>query len=208
MEQSRLDWTYNAGLHIVARVLTDHEVTSSPINPGPTNPAFISVYVTNFSFDSKMLLANFSSVLTVDLLELNKQNIKNISCGGWSDKDTQQVDTSDFFNFTLNITASYQSGILSRIEVHLVSCLLLYTEALSKPLQQTVCPDHEYNESSLTYDINLNGYNTSQASNCVSASCTIVFMITENPLSMGSEVTIVATFANHSYTSKNLTVGK
>ena len=119
VEQSFLDWTYNAGLYIVARVQTDHEVTFSPINPGPTNPAFISVYVTNISFDSKMLLANFSSVLTVDLLELNKQNIKNITCGGLSDKDTQQVDVSDYF--TPNITASYQSGILSRVEVQLVS---------------------------------------------------------------------------------------
>ena len=121
MEQSRLDWTYNAGLHIVARVETDHEVTSSPISPGPTNPAFISVYVTNISFDRRTLLANFSSVLTVDLLELNKQNINNISCGGLPDKDTQQVDVIDYF--TPNITASYQSGILSRVEVQLVGLL-------------------------------------------------------------------------------------
>ena len=119
VEQSFLEWTYNAGLHIVARVEADHEVTSSPISPGPTNPAFISVHVTNISFDSRTLLANFSSVLTVDLLELNKQNIKNISCGGLSDKDTQQVDVSDYF--TPNITASYQSGILNKVEVQLVS---------------------------------------------------------------------------------------
>ena len=84
-----------------------------------TNPAFISVYVTNISFDSKMLLVNFSSVLTVDLLELNKQNIKNITCRGLSDKDTQQVDVS--YYFTPNITASYQSGILNKVEVHFVS---------------------------------------------------------------------------------------
>ena len=121
VDQSLLDWTYNTGLHI-ARVQTDHEVTSSPISPGPTNPAFISVYVTNISFDSRTLLANFSSVLTVDLLELNKQNIRNISCGGLSDNDTQQVHVSDYFPF--NITASYQSGILSKFEVQLVSKLV------------------------------------------------------------------------------------
>ena len=55
--------------------------TTSPIYPGPTNPAFVSVNITNVSFDEKILKANFSSVLTVDLLELNKQNIQNISCG-------------------------------------------------------------------------------------------------------------------------------
>ena len=76
------------------------------------------------------------------------------------------------------------------------------------PLQQSVCP--EYNTSSLTYKINITGYDTSQVRICVSASCTMVF--TEfSELPMSSELyslTIVAT--DHSTTLKEfrLTVGK
>ena len=116
---SFLGWTYNEGIDIVHRVDPDYEVTSSPIYPGPTNPAFVSINVTNVSFDRKILKANFSSVLTVDLLELNKQNVQNISCGDHLYRDTQHVDIINYF--TPIIMASYKSGVLIRIEVQLVS---------------------------------------------------------------------------------------
>ena len=111
-----MGWTYNADIEIIDRIVADYVTVTSPIVPN--NPGFVSVN-TNISFNNKTLRANFSSVLTVNLLELNKQNIKNISCGDLSEEDTQLVDVVDYF--TPNVTASYQYGILSRIEVQLVS---------------------------------------------------------------------------------------
>ena len=114
-------WTYNGDNQntIVDRIHTDHQATSSPTYP--KNPAFVSVVITNVSFNTQIstVTANFSSVLTVNLLELNKQNVNNISCGDLSNTDTQQVNVSEYF--IPNVTAFYQSGILSRIEVQLVS---------------------------------------------------------------------------------------
>ena len=115
MDLTSLGWIYNARILIADRVATDHRVTD-PVYPN--NPAFVSVHITNVSSDS-LSRANFSSILIVDLLELNKQNVKNISCGDLSDEDTLQVDITDYFN--PNVTASYQSGVLNRIEVQLVS---------------------------------------------------------------------------------------
>ena len=112
-----LGWTYNVD-NLIIRIEADYKVTSSSIYP--PNPAFVSVSITSVSRTSSEG-ANFSSILTVDLLELNKQNIKNITCGDLTYKCTQQVDVIDFF--IPNITASYQSGILSRLEVHLVGWL-------------------------------------------------------------------------------------
>ena len=104
VELTFLGWTYNEGIDIIDRVGPDHPVTSTPIIPA--NPAFVSVRITNVSFDSRIRRANFSSVLIVDLLELNKQNIKNISCGDLLEEDTHLVDVVDYF--TPNVTASYQ----------------------------------------------------------------------------------------------------
>ena len=120
---STLGWTYNGG-NLIVRLESDHSMTS-PIYPN-INPAFVSISLFNVSFDSDVnRITYFSSVLTVDLIELSKQHIENISCGDLKDNDTQKVDLSDFT--TPNVTAFYQSGILSRVEVQLVSLLLLYS---------------------------------------------------------------------------------
>ena len=77
---------------------------------------FLSVLLV-YLLTVKTQRANFSSVLTVDLLELNKQNVRNITCGDLLFEDTQQVK---IVHFTPNVTALYQFGILSGIEVELV----------------------------------------------------------------------------------------
>ena len=105
-------WTYNAG-NFIGLIEIDYMVPSS-INP--PNPAFIIVNITNVSVDHKTHSANFSSVLTVDLLELRKQGVQNITCGDLATSDTLQVNVKDYF--TPNATASYLSGVLSRIEVY------------------------------------------------------------------------------------------
>ena len=112
-------WTYNTGNPIASRIDLDYEVTSSVFYPRLNNPPFISINITNVSPDYQRLTANFSSVLTVDLLELNNKNIRNITCGDFREYDTLEVDvtrkTSE--HFTPNITATFHLGVLSITKV-------------------------------------------------------------------------------------------
>ena len=100
MDLTTFGWTYNAGNLIAPRIIPGDEVTSV-FYPRLNNPAFISINITNVSPDYQRLTANFSSVLTVDLLELNNKNIKNITCGDFREYDTLEVDvtrkTSEYF---------------------------------------------------------------------------------------------------------------
>ena len=129
MNVGTLGWTYNGG-NLITRIVADDRITLFPVYP--TNPAFVSITISNISLNREVNRVNyFLSVLTVDLIELNKQHIKNITCGDLKDTDTQQVDISGYF--TPNITAIYQSGILSSVEVQLVSLLLLHTSIVHKP---------------------------------------------------------------------------
>ena len=106
-------WTYNAG-NFIETIEIDYKAPSS-INL--QNPAFITVDITNVTVDNiETDRANFSSVLTVNLLELSKQDVHNITCGDLTTRDTLQVNVKDYF--TPNVTVSYISGILSRIEVY------------------------------------------------------------------------------------------
>ena len=98
----------------------------------PTNPAFVSISISNFSYNSEVYqIKNFSSVLTVDLIELGKQHIKNIICGDLKDNDTQQVNVSRYFTPN-NITATYQLAV-AVLKWKLVSLLLLHTSIVHKP---------------------------------------------------------------------------
>ena len=118
MNLTTFGWTYNAGNLISDRIVPGDEVTSA-FYPRLNNPAFISINISNVSPDDQRLMANFSSVLTVDLLELNNKNVRNITCGEFKDFDTLEVDVrrkiSDYF--TPNITAIFQLGVLSMIRV-------------------------------------------------------------------------------------------
>ena len=114
VELAFIRWTYNAGNFIGETIEIDYMVPSSIY---PENPAFIAVDITNVSVDNKTMLANnFSSVLTVNLLELNKQNIQIITCGDPQTEATLKVDIQDIF--TPNVNASYLSGMLSTVDVH------------------------------------------------------------------------------------------
>ena len=118
MNLTTFGWTYNAGNLISDRIVPGDEVTSA-FYPRLNNPAFISINISNVSPDDQRLMTNFSSVLTVDLLELNNKNVRNITCGEFKDFDTLEVDVrrkrSDYF--TPNITAIFQLGVLSIIKV-------------------------------------------------------------------------------------------
>ena len=110
-----LGWTCNEG-NLIFRVENDHMVGPHPLDKD--NPAFVSVYVTNISVENYTQTnspGNFSSVLTVDPLELNKQNIRSITCGDISEKVTLEVNIKEYF--TPSVIASYRLGTLNKIEV-------------------------------------------------------------------------------------------
>lgn len=48
-------------------------------SPGDQFPAFIRIELTGFSQSTVRRFGNFSSILTVDLLQLEEQNVTNIT---------------------------------------------------------------------------------------------------------------------------------
>ena len=83
-------WIYNGNINIEEFYTPDDSITT------PTsifNPAFVSVQLTAVSQSSlNPVFGNFSSILTVDLSQLEQQNIKNISCGSPATRETVPVD--------------------------------------------------------------------------------------------------------------------
>ena len=71
-------WMYNGDIDIVDSYHPDSPIT---IPTNTSNPAFVSVQLTAVSQNSLIIYGNFSSILTVDLSQLEQQNIVSISCG-------------------------------------------------------------------------------------------------------------------------------
>ena len=198
MDIAFLGWAFNAG-DIIDRIQADEHAPSSPIYP--TNPAFVSVTISNFSLNSEVhRVYYFFSVLTVDLIELGKQHIKNITCGDLKDNDTQKVDVDNYF--TPNVTATYQSGNLSKVEVLLVSLLLtaFINSTYTIPLQHSLCP-------SFTYNITLIENDTLRTRSCVGTSCITVFDEFSENNSL-YDLVIVATNYSNTLKEFRLTIGK
>ena len=83
-------WIYNGNINIGDLYHPDDSITT----PSSTsNPAFVSVQLTAVSQSLlNPVFGNFSSILTVDLSQLEQQNIKNISCGSPATRGTVPVD--------------------------------------------------------------------------------------------------------------------
>ena len=72
-------WVYNSNIIIGNFYESDDPPSTST---STSNPAFVSVQLTAVSQNqSNPAFGNFSSTLTVDLSQLEEQNIMNISCG-------------------------------------------------------------------------------------------------------------------------------
>ena len=82
-------WMYNGDFDIADSYHPDSSITT-PTNT--SNPAFVSVQLTDVSQSSHMIYGNFSSVLIVDLSQLEQQNIMSISCGDPGIKRTIPVN--------------------------------------------------------------------------------------------------------------------
>ncbi|XP_064402540.1 uncharacterized protein LOC135348282 isoform X2 [Halichondria panicea] len=101
------------------------------------NPAFLSVQLVNISRSLESNMENYSSILTVDLLALEKQNITSITCG---DVITYiRILVSDIIVWdpvNTIIIAIYQFGVLTSVKVQLrnlliCSSILMYTVTIN-----------------------------------------------------------------------------
>ncbi len=139
VDLSFLRWSYDAGFGLVT--IEPVIFPSDPVElVSNQNPAFLTIQVVNISQGINDSTAYFSTILTVDLVQLAQLNITRITCGQLGDlTDSVAVDVSilrpSFIApWTLNITnvvATYQSGSLDSVEVHwtkLVRSIKFYIE--------------------------------------------------------------------------------
>lgn len=117
-----LRWRYrslNSTEYAVVKIfLLDTSPQISPININ--NPAFLSVQLVTVSRSLESEMANFSSILTVDLLALEKQNITSLTCGyvvAYEEIMVSDILVWDPLNTM--ITAIYQLGVLTSVEIQL-----------------------------------------------------------------------------------------
>ncbi len=125
--QSQLRWQYTTSTpssHIdtIISFLSDSQPQNTPMIISNKNPAFLTVQLLNVthsitSDDTISMLANFSSVLSVNLFELENQNVTKITCGG--DVATFKEKLVADMVIMPNVTAIYQHGTLTSIQVQL-----------------------------------------------------------------------------------------
>ncbi|XP_064402510.1 uncharacterized protein LOC135348219 isoform X3 [Halichondria panicea] len=129
-----LRWSYigsNSSKSVELQVfLADHSnnITVS------SNPAFLSVQLVTVS--DMETPANFTSMLTVDLQELENQDITSITCGDVATYEEKLVSDIILDLVNTKITANYHVGVLTSIEVQLrnllmCSSILMYTMTIN-----------------------------------------------------------------------------
>ena len=121
-------WTYNASKIEIVNFQPDGILTLNQMTT--TYSAFPFVQLTQFNAyknQQNQSRINASTILTVDLSELYKQNIEIISCGSTSPKDTATLPVNisillPFFpsvtpDVYVSVTIRYESGVLSSVDV-------------------------------------------------------------------------------------------
>ena len=90
VELTTLTWRYNGDIDIADSYHPDDPITT-PTNT--SNPAFVSVQLTAVSQSLlSPVFGNYTSILTVDLSQLEQRNIMSISCGDPATRGTVPVD--------------------------------------------------------------------------------------------------------------------
>ena len=84
-----LRWRYNGSIDIEPFFAPGDSLTIHTAS----SPAFLYIELTSVS-TTDSVFANFSSILTVDLTQLEQQNIRNISCGDTLIRDSVSVQVS------------------------------------------------------------------------------------------------------------------
>ena len=125
----QLRWIYN-GNNFICSFVSDSDISSTPIQLS-SYPAFLSVQLTNVS--SQFLArgqTHFSSVLTVDVEQLQTQGIIDISCGDVITFETIQVDpiitqeTTPDNPKVSSISACYHSGLLNSLQISWIKLVI------------------------------------------------------------------------------------
>ena len=116
-----LSWSFNGGIEIESFLPNDAPETST--FPSAQYPAFISVELTDVVQSTDLVFGNFSSILTVDLSQLEEQSVSSISCGDPGTSKTVPVNVNiirrsrpDGPNIT-GVTATYNSTGLRHVTV-------------------------------------------------------------------------------------------
>ncbi|XP_064406194.1 uncharacterized protein LOC135351174 [Halichondria panicea] len=146
-------WTYNASKIEIVNFQPDGILTLNQMTT--TYSAFPFVQLTQFNAyknQQNQSRINASTILTVDLSELYKQNIEIISCGSTSPKDTATLPVNisillPFFpsvtpDVYVSVTIRYESGVLSSVDVSW------------RKFRQPDCPEYD---NSQEYLINVTG---------------------------------------------------
>ena len=111
-------WRYNE------TNIKSFDTNDSPTNVTHSNPAFINVELVTATQLSDQRFANFSSILTVDLTELQEQHIAEIDCGDprtiSSETVSLQPNVPDRPDVTA-VTVAYQLSIIRVTWERLVS---------------------------------------------------------------------------------------
>ena len=111
-----LRWRYNHGVNEI----DSFDTNDIPMITTPSNPAFLSIELTEVTQLSDMRFANFTSILTVDMMQLQEQNVHDINCGDPANTDIVPVDLQPYVPerpYIDAVIAYYQSGLLYRIMV-------------------------------------------------------------------------------------------
>ena len=115
-----LRWTFNGNKEIDTFLPNDVETKRPPTHE---HRPFILVSLKEVVQNSNPVFWNFSSVLTVDLSQLEEQNVTNISCGDPGTIDTEVVNVTTIRqsvptgpNIT-EVRATYNSAGLKSIKV-------------------------------------------------------------------------------------------
>ena len=90
VDLTTFSWTYNSDIDIAEPYSSDESINTQETT---SNPAFLSVQLIAVSQSSiNPTFGNFSSILTVNLSQLEQQGIRNISCGDPLTQETIPVD--------------------------------------------------------------------------------------------------------------------
>lgn len=117
---SSLRWTFNGDTEIDTFIANDMIITRPPRQQ---HPPFILVELTAVAQSSNVVFSNFSSILTVDLLQLGEESVTNITCGDPGTNQTLPVNVviiRDTVPVNPNITevnATYNSAGLRSVTV-------------------------------------------------------------------------------------------
>ena len=126
VELVSLRWRYNNTTEIKS-----FDTNASPTNVTPSNAAFLNIELVTVTRLSNPIFANFFSILTVNLTQIQEQNVAEINCGDTGTVDSEPISLQPTIPSRPNViavTVTYQSSMLINITVSwekLVSYLFL-----------------------------------------------------------------------------------